>query len=687
MTAVLGAAAAAPAADAAATGPTAIGQDSQGVSYVGFATGTTLMRIDASGAVLPSIPLDQPGPVDGISVDPSNNVWVDYGGSVSQLTSAGAVVSHFDHAVAPSCPDDAAHDPARYGGIAVTASTVFVAGRCNNAIEVYSRTGALQKTVTLPSGGFPRGIAYGVAQNGQPAKLYVALPDQGKVVTYNADTLASGSQPIHTLTPATPGGGSTPAPGGVFTDIYGQLIVTDMANNAVYFYDTNNNYSFYRTLGHPPGASSTLGSLSNPSALAVHAQDGTALANNLFIADTGNQRVQRWDSGGYTYWGTAAVASANPPAAAPTNLTKPGITGTPAVGQTLTCGNGTWSGSPTSYTRTWNRDGTPISGATATTYAVVAADAGKQITCAVKAINASGTSAASVSDPVTVAAAASAPANTAAPTITGTATTGQTVTCQPGTWTGSPTYAYRFLRGTTQVGTSSTYVITAADVGQALTCVVTATNAGGSTSATSAPVTPTAAVACPGRVGVSINGGASFTANQAVTLTIKPPAGATSVLIANDGGFGTATTQALAGNCAYTWTLAVSGTERLPKTVYVRFAGSGFDNNQTFTDDIVLDKTAPSLATSRVSRSVATSGAKLRALPAAAKARKAAWVLAVKAKDNSSGVAKVQYASKRGAKGRTVAYRARLTVSSPTAARWVRVIDRAGNPSRWVRSR
>jgi hypothetical protein len=55
-----------------------------------------------------------------------------------------------------------------------------------------------------------------------------------------------------------------------------------------------------------------------------------------------------------------------------------------------------------------------------------------------------------------------------------------------GNWTGSPTaYAYQWKRdGTTNLGTASNYTLVAADIGgHQITCVVTATNATGSTPA------------------------------------------------------------------------------------------------------------------------------------------------------------------------------------------------------------
>jgi hypothetical protein len=78
------------------------------------------------------------------------------------------------------------------------------------------------------------------------------------------------------------------------------------------------------------------------------------------------------------------------------------------------------------------------------------------------------------------------PINSVAPAITGTATVGQVLTCSTGTWSGSPTYSYQWKRdNTTNIGTnSSTYTLVAGDSTHNVGCVVTATNTGGSATAT-----------------------------------------------------------------------------------------------------------------------------------------------------------------------------------------------------------
>jgi len=79
------------------------------------------------------------------------------------------------------------------------------------------------------------------------------------------------------------------------------------------------------------------------------------------------------------------------------------------------------------------------------------------------------------------------PANTSPPVITGTPAVGQTLTCQPGTWTNSPTFAFQWLRDGSPIGGADdqTYVPVPSDGGHSLTCRVTATNPGGSAAANS----------------------------------------------------------------------------------------------------------------------------------------------------------------------------------------------------------
>lgn len=85
------------------------------------------------------------------------------------------------------------------------------------------------------------------------------------------------------------------------------------------------------------------------------------------------------------------------------------------------------------------------------------------------------------------------PVNTVAPAISGTLTHGSVLTSTTGTWTGTGiTYSYQWMSAGVPVAgaTSSTYTTGTSDVGNMMTCVVTATNGGGAPSATSNALGP-----------------------------------------------------------------------------------------------------------------------------------------------------------------------------------------------------
>ena len=168
-------------------------------------------------------------------------------------------------------------------------------------------------------------------------------------------------------------------------------------------------------------------------------------------------------------------------ASIPVNTALPTISGTPQVGQTLTATNGTWTNSPASFTYQWNRAGTPIAGATASTYVPVSADVGNSLTISVTGTNGSGSSTPATS-PATSSVIDIIPTNLAVPTISGTARVGQTLTATLGTWSHSPTsfvYKWANSNGLIPGATQLTYVPTSADVGLILEIFVVATNSGG----------------------------------------------------------------------------------------------------------------------------------------------------------------------------------------------------------------
>jgi hypothetical protein len=125
------------------------------------------------------------------------------------------------------------------------------------------------------------------------------------------------------------------------------------------------------------------------------------------------------------------------------------------------------------------------------------------------------------------AAALSAPRNLSAPTIAGKATVAAKLSASPGTWSNSPTsYTYKWMRcdptgakcaGTTG-GSSAIYTITPADAGATLRVTVSAYNAAGHSSATSAP----SAVVVSGRPRNLTRPAITGTAHEGSVLTASP---------------------------------------------------------------------------------------------------------------------------------------------------------------------
>ena len=166
------------------------------------------------------------------------------------------------------------------------------------------------------------------------------------------------------------------------------------------------------------------------------------------------------------------------PYPAPLNTSPPTVSGTGKVGATLTCWEGAWDNSPTSFTFQWQRNGT-VSVGSGSTYVPIDADVGQSIRCIVTAFNSGGIVPATSNS---VAVTSNVPVNTATPVVTGLPYAGATFSCTQGTWTNVPTgFAYQWLRdGANIVGaTLSTYLGVTADQGHSVSCAVIASNAGG----------------------------------------------------------------------------------------------------------------------------------------------------------------------------------------------------------------
>jgi len=201
---------------------------------------------------------------------------------------------------------------------------------------------------------------------------------------------------------------------------------------------------------------------------------------------------------------------------------------------------------------------------------------------------------------------------------------------------------------------------------------VRATSRGGATS--TATTTIEVRKSPPGgEAGVSIIDGASYTNKKSVQLNLVWPEFATEARISNDGGFAASKTQTKDLAASIDWELDDSVKGIYTKVVYVRFNGVT-DTTKTYSDDIILDTTAPTIETS--SAAVASSSVDV----------------SLKATDDITGVDKVEF--KNGPSTVTKDYAANLsvpmkdlgvTVSSAsveklgTSSIEIRVSDKAGN--------
>jgi subtilisin family serine protease len=202
-----------------------------------------------------------------------------------------------------------------------------------------------------------------------------------------------------------------------------------------------------------------------------------------------------------------------PSTATPVNRALPAITGTARQGQTLSASPGSWTGSPSSYSYSWQSceasgaNCSPIAGANSPEYVLGEGDVGRALRVSVTATNAEGESQPALSAASeTIAPPQNVPANSSTPTVAGTAQQGRVLSAHPGTWSETPTgYAYQWQRcegascSPIAGATLSSYNVGEADVGKTLRVTVAASNeAGTSTAVASAP---TAVIA--GSAGIS----------------------------------------------------------------------------------------------------------------------------------------------------------------------------------------
>lgn len=202
-----------------------------------------------------------------------------------------------------------------------------------------------------------------------------------------------------------------------------------------------------------------------------------------------------------TVLATAGGVVAATTAAPPKNQQPPTISGTQRVGETLTGNPGTWTGTePITFGYAWVRCTAQLADCQTVgnerTFSLTSADEGKRLIFNVEARNADGSSTAQATTDV-IGGRATAPANSIPPSISGTAREGETLTANPGSWSGTTPIeiTYQWQRCDANGGncsnisgaTARTYALTAADVGKSVRVVVQAKNEAGTGTLASAP--------------------------------------------------------------------------------------------------------------------------------------------------------------------------------------------------------
>ena len=172
-----------------------------------------------------------------------------------------------------------------------------------------------------------------------------------------------------------------------------------------------------------------------------------------------------------------------------TNLTRPKVTGTVAVGRKVKADPGTWSHEGLTFAYQWKLNGKTIKGATGASYKVPASAKGKKLSVTVTASGDGLLSASATSKSVTVK--AKQIKNIAKPTITGKVKAGRVVAANPGKWSEKGLrFSYTWKLNGKTLGYGGKFLrVPASAKGKNLTVTVKASRSGfTSATATSKPV-------------------------------------------------------------------------------------------------------------------------------------------------------------------------------------------------------
>jgi sugar lactone lactonase YvrE len=278
-------------------------------------------------------------------------------------------------------------------GVAVDSSgDVYIADYLGNRVEMVDPSGMLS---FVAGSGVAGGPTPGPATNSKlhdPAavavdsagNLYIADQDNSlveKVTPLGTLSIFAGNGTQGTSTAGAATSSDLDEPEGIATDPSGDVYITDSGSSQVV--DVNAG-QLSIIAGTGTYGYSTYGGPATGTELGVPFGIALTPAGGLVLGDDGDDVV---DVIGGLITAPAATAA-------------PSVSGTAAVGQTLTATTGTWSGYPTGYAYQWQRcSGSPAScsdipGATSNSYTLTTADDGYSVRVVVTATNGIGSTSA-----------------------------------------------------------------------------------------------------------------------------------------------------------------------------------------------------------------------------------------------------------------------------------------------------
>jgi DNA-binding beta-propeller fold protein YncE len=229
-----------------------------------------------------------------------------HGNRVERFSSDGTLLSEI------GCPTSAACDPGTAGGvfdnpleIAATPSSIFVTDWANDRFEQFDTSGTFQHAFgSAGSGSGQFNSPVGIAVN-PGGTLYVVDAGGNRVEEWQSGSEVTqlGCSPFNACSASSSEGGFSSPTSVAIDPSDSSVYVSDYNNNRVEKFNLNG--TFLYQLGCATGKCATgsgPGQFSTPTRLAVDPSDGS-----LYVADTGNSRIERFSSTG-AYQGEFGMA-------------------------------------------------------------------------------------------------------------------------------------------------------------------------------------------------------------------------------------------------------------------------------------------------------------------------------------------------------------------------------------------